>query len=65
MTTEHGSAARSAEERARLVAEAIHSNEMEGVPVPDDTRADADLYITGEITADDLVARAKARYPRA
>ena len=49
-------------ERARRVAEAIHSGEMEGVLVSADTRLDAREYIAGRIDSDELVARARARY---
>ncbi|MBO0871818.1 MAG: hypothetical protein J2P19_00335 [Pseudonocardia sp.] len=62
MTVERGTTGMSAEERARLVAEAIHSGEMEGLAVDEETRADADRYVAGEISSDELVARAKARY---
>ncbi len=53
---------RAEEERARRVAEAIHSGEMEGVFVTDATRNDAQEYIAGVIDSDELVARARARY---
>jgi hypothetical protein len=49
-------------ERRRLVDEAIHSGEMEGVSVDVDTRADTEDYIAGRIDSDELVERARARY---
>jgi hypothetical protein len=49
-------------ERARRVAEAIHSGEMEGLHVTPAGRADAEEYIAGSIDSDELVARARARY---
>lgn len=49
-------------ERQRRVAEAIHSGEMEGLTVDPETRADADAYVEGEITADGLVERTRHRY---
>jgi Antitoxin VbhA len=49
-------------ERQRRVEDAIHSNEMEGLHVNDDTLADADDYVAGRIDSDELVARARARY---
>lgn len=49
-------------ERARVVAEAIHSGEMEGMHADADTQADAAEYIDGRIDSDELVARTRARY---
>lgn len=49
-------------ERAERVAEAIHSTEMEGLSVDTHTLSDADEYIAGRISVDELVARAEARY---
>lgn len=51
-----------AAERELRVAEAIHSGEMEGLHVDPSTRADADEYVAGHISSDELVARARARY---
>lgn len=51
-----------AAERERRVAEAIHSCEMEGLPVGRAFREDAQEYIDGRIESDELVARARARY---
>jgi len=49
-------------ERARIVEEAEHSGEMEGLHVDPATRADADEYVAGRIDSHELVARARARY---
>lgn len=49
-------------ERARRVAEAIHSGAMEGLDVTPAGRVDAQAYIAGRIDSDELVARARARY---
>ena len=49
-------------ERERRVAEAIHSVEMEGLPVTAAGRQDAAEYVAGRIDSDELVARARARY---
>lgn len=54
-----------AEERARrerIVAESIHSGEMEGLSISDEARADNAEYIEGSIDADEVVRRARARY---
>lgn len=50
------------EERARSVADGIHSAAMEGADVTDEYRHDADEYVDGRIDADELVARTRARY---
>lgn len=49
-------------ERERRVADAIHSGEMEGLSVSPAGQSDAQEYIVGRIDADELVARARARY---
>ena len=49
-------------ERERLVAEAIHSAEMEGLTVSESAVADSGTYIAGKIDSAELVARARARY---
>ena len=49
-------------ERERLIAEAIHSTEMEGLHVTPAARADADEYGAGRVNSDQLVARTRARY---
>ena len=45
-----------------VVAEAIHSGEMEGLLVSVAGQADAQEYVAGTIDADELVARARARH---
>jgi hypothetical protein len=59
MTTSAVSAA--ARARAQRAADAIHAGEMEGLSVTAETRADADDYISGAISADELMARIKRR----
>lgn len=49
-------------EREFVVRQAIHSGEMEGLTLTAPTRHDADLYVQGDLTADDLVERARARH---
>lgn len=49
-------------ERERVVAEAIHSAEMEGLTVSEAAVSDSAAYVAGEIESADLVARARARY---
>jgi hypothetical protein len=48
--------------RRRIVDEAIHSGEMEGLTITDAARADAEEFVAGRIDADDLVTRARARH---
>lgn len=48
--------------REHRVLAAFHSGEMEGLTVTPDTRQDAQEYVAGAITSDELVARARARY---
>lgn len=55
-------AATTAAERSQRVSEAIHSGEMEGLPVTVAGRQDAQEYVAGRISSDELVARARARY---
>lgn len=50
------------EERARRVAEAIHSGEMEGLDVSAAAQADAEEYVVGRANSEELVRRARARY---
>ena len=49
-------------ERARRVEDAIHSGRMEGLDVTPATRADAQEYAEGKISARELRARVRARY---
>ena len=51
-----------AAERERRVAEAIHSGEMEGLSVSPAGRQDAQEYIAGRISSDELVNRARSSY---
>ena len=62
MATESATTTTTAAERERYVAEAIHSNEMEGLSVSEAFREDAQEYIAGRIDSDELVARARARH---
>lgn len=54
--------ATTAAERARQIAEGIHSAEMEGLSLSPAMLADAELYIAGDIDADQLVERTRQRY---
>lgn len=56
------STATTEDERARRVAEAAHSVEMEGLQVDPDTMHDAGEYIAGRIDSSEVIARARARY---
>lgn len=47
--------------RRAAVDESRHSLEMEGLTLPAEAETDSELFIAGELTADDMVARAKAR----
>jgi hypothetical protein len=59
-TIQVGTAAERA--RRRIVDEAIHSGEMEGLSITDAARADVEEFVSGRIDADDLVTRAQARH---
>jgi len=48
--------------RVEISKRAIHSNEMEGVPVTEEVREFADNYEAGVATAPELVEIAKSRY---
>ncbi len=48
--------------RRRIVEEAVHSSEMEGLAVSSETLQDAEEYINGEIDAHELVTRTRARH---
>lgn len=48
--------------RERIVADAAHSSGMEGLTASPEYRADATAFVAGEIDADELVARTRARY---
>ncbi len=49
-------------DRARVMEEAIHSGEMEGAYVSAAFRRDADEYVQGEISIEDLMRRTKRRW---
>lgn len=46
--------------RAEAAREIRHSTELEGGRSSDEARADQDAYVRGEISIDELIARAKA-----
>lgn len=48
--------------RAEAVRQTRHSSEMAGGRSSDEARADQDAYVRGEISIDELIARAKAQY---
>lgn len=62
MATKTATTATTAAERELRVAAAIHSGEMEGLPVTAAGRQDAAEYVAGRIDSDELVARARTRY---
>lgn len=64
MTTTAQSKTRQARraERERILAEAVHSTRMEGLEPTAQFHADAQEAVDGTITADELVARTRARY---
>lgn len=49
-------------DRRRLIEEAIHSGEMEGAYVSEEFREDADEYVKGNISIEDLMKRTKRRW---
>ena len=49
-------------DRKRLMEEAIHSGEMEGAYVSAEFREDADEYVKGDISIEDLMKRTKRRW---
>lgn len=49
-------------DRKRLMEEAIHSGEMEGAYVSAEFRADADEYVKGDISIEDLMTRTRRRW---
>ena len=62
MTGDSRQSAADVSERRRIVEEAVHSSEMEGLSVSSETLRDADDYINGEIDAHELVTRTRARH---
>lgn len=49
-------------ERAWRVKDAAHSGEMEGFHVSPAWQADANEYVAGIITSEEMIARARKRY---
>lgn len=49
-------------DRKRLMEEAIHSGEMEGAYMSAEFREDADEYVKGDISIEDLMRRTKRRW---
>lgn len=49
-------------DRQWRVEQGIHNWAMEGLQISPETRADAQDYVEGRITVDELVARGRARY---
>lgn len=49
-------------DRKRAMEEAIHSGEMEGAYVSAEFRKDADEYVQGDISIEDLMRRTKRRW---
>lgn len=49
-------------DRERVMKEAIHSGEMEGAYVSAEFREDADEYVAGEISIEELMTRTKRRW---
>ncbi|KAB1650848.1 MULTISPECIES: antitoxin VbhA family protein [Adlercreutzia] len=49
-------------DRERVIKEAIHSGEMEGAYVSAEFREDADEYVAGDISIEELMTRTKRRW---
>ena len=49
-------------DRKRVMEEAIHSGEMEGAYVSAEFRKDADEYVAGDISIEELMRRTKRRW---
>lgn len=49
-------------DRKRAIEEAIHSGEMEGSYVSTEFRHDADQYIKGDFSIEELMTRTKRRW---
>lgn len=49
-------------DRKQVMDEAIHSGEMEGAYVSTEFRADADEYVQGDISIEELMRRTKRRW---
>lgn len=50
------------EQRSKWVNEAAHSMSLEGLEVSDEYRAESEEYVTGKVTSDELVRKARARF---
>lgn len=48
--------------RKRVTEEAVHSGEMEGAYVSAEFKKDAEEYVEGEISIEDLMRRTKRRW---
>ncbi|PWG65347.1 antitoxin VbhA family protein [Bifidobacterium callitrichidarum] len=49
-------------DRKRIMEEAIHSGEMEGAYVSAEFRSDAEQYVKGDFTIEELMTRTKRRW---
>ena len=49
-------------DRERVIKEGIHSGEMEGAYVSAEFREDADEYVAGDISIEELMTRTKRRW---
>lgn len=49
-------------DRKRVMEESIHSGEMEGAYVSAEFRKDAEEYVQGEISIEELMMRTKRRW---
>lgn len=49
-------------DRKRVIEEAIHSGEMEGTYVSAQFRQNAEEYVSGEISIEELMRRTKRRW---
>ena len=49
-------------DRKHLMEEAIHSSEMEGAYVSAEFREDAEEYVKGDISIEELMTRTKRRW---
>ena len=52
----------STSDRARVIADVRRTSLLEGTRSTDETRADQDAYVRGEIDIDQLGVRVRARY---
>ncbi len=61
-TTANERAQLTQEERADSAAQSLHSAVLDGHEVSPATQADTELYVSGELTADDVLRRALERH---